>query len=119
MYKKCHHSNGTSRDRTATELSALPQVDKNLLAVTLIVFVNYGDETCSASEEIQCKNRLCSGRQSGEKEKWGVLVEISDLTRAQGSHGEKFAACSAEGTHCQPVLACCFMKCLLLKSIKC
>lgn len=49
-----------------------------------------------------------------------TTAEFSDnKPRAQGSHRERFDAYSAEGTHCQPVLACCFMKCLLPKSIKC
>lgn len=34
-------------DTTATGLTALPQVDSNLLATIFIAFVNYGDEICT------------------------------------------------------------------------
>lgn len=64
---------------------------------------------------MQCRNIFVLG---GEAQ-W-ALVDFSDSEPGlRVFDGEKFVACSAEGTHCQPVLACCFMKCLLLKSIKC
>lgn len=47
-----------------------------------------------------------------------VLVEFSD-SKAELRLSWREAACSAKGAHCMPALARCFMKCFLLKSIKC